>query len=133
MATPPRRGRRRPAPAQVSVTALGGGHGLSATLQALRHVTEDLTAVVTVAVDGAESTPVPAGVVPLATAVLETEPASRSVCVTAYEAVQVRLPPGARVPVGQAMAGAGPEPVKRVSATRTADRLTLPVLRTTRA
>jgi len=37
------------------VTALGGGHGLSASLQALRHVTEDLTAVVTVADDGGSS------------------------------------------------------------------------------
>lgn len=39
----------------LSVTALGGGHGLSATLQALRHVTEDVTAVVTVADDGGSS------------------------------------------------------------------------------
>lgn len=39
----------------MSVTALGGGHGLSASLQALRHVTEDLTAVVTVADDGGSS------------------------------------------------------------------------------
>lgn len=39
----------------LRVTALGGGHGLSATLQALRHVTEHVTAVVTVADDGGSS------------------------------------------------------------------------------
>ncbi len=38
-----------------SVVALGGGHGLSATLRALRHVTHALTAVVTVADDGGSS------------------------------------------------------------------------------
>ncbi len=37
------------------VVALGGGHGLSASLQALRRVTTDLTAVVTVADDGGSS------------------------------------------------------------------------------
>lgn len=37
------------------VTALGGGHGLSATLTALRFVTDDVTAVVTVADDGGSS------------------------------------------------------------------------------
>lgn len=35
--------------------ALGGGHGLSATLRALRHITHRLTAVVTVADDGGSS------------------------------------------------------------------------------
>jgi len=35
--------------------ALGGGHGLAATLAALRHLTGDLTAVVTVADDGGSS------------------------------------------------------------------------------
>jgi hypothetical protein len=35
-----------------SVVALGGGHGLSASLSALRLLTQDLTAVVTVADDG---------------------------------------------------------------------------------
>lgn len=39
----------------VKVTALGGGHGLAATLTALRHITPDLTAVVTVADDGGSS------------------------------------------------------------------------------
>ena len=37
------------------VVALGGGHGLSATLPALRHITRQLTAVVTVADDGGSS------------------------------------------------------------------------------
>lgn len=37
------------------VVALGGGHGLAATLAALRRVTDDLTAVVTVADDGGSS------------------------------------------------------------------------------
>ena len=37
------------------VVALGGGHGLSATLRALRHITRQLTAVVTVADDGGSS------------------------------------------------------------------------------
>ena len=36
----------------VAVVALGGGHGLAASLPALRHVTDELTAVVTVADDG---------------------------------------------------------------------------------
>lgn len=38
-----------------SVTALGGGHGLHASLTALRRVTDHLTAVVTVADDGGSS------------------------------------------------------------------------------
>ncbi|MFC3299109.1 uridine diphosphate-N-acetylglucosamine-binding protein YvcK [Arthrobacter agilis] len=38
-----------------SVVALGGGHGLSASLSALRLLTQDLTAVVTVADDGGSS------------------------------------------------------------------------------
>lgn len=37
------------------VVALGGGHGLSASLQALRRVTQNLTAIVTVADDGGSS------------------------------------------------------------------------------
>jgi uncharacterized cofD-like protein len=40
---------------QPRVVALGGGHGLSASLQALRRVTDALTAVVTVADDGGSS------------------------------------------------------------------------------
>lgn len=40
---------------QPRVVALGGGHGLSASLQALRHLTESITAVVTVADDGGSS------------------------------------------------------------------------------
>ncbi|WP_392542001.1 uridine diphosphate-N-acetylglucosamine-binding protein YvcK [Oryzobacter telluris] len=37
------------------VAALGGGHGLAATLGALRYVTDELTAIVTVADDGGSS------------------------------------------------------------------------------
>ena len=45
-----------PAPADgPKVVALGGGHGLAASLQALRRVTPHLTAVVTVADDGGSS------------------------------------------------------------------------------
>jgi uncharacterized cofD-like protein len=47
--TGPGRARRR------SVVALGGGHGLYASLSALRRVSQDLTAVVTVADDGGSS------------------------------------------------------------------------------
>jgi 2-phospho-L-lactate transferase/gluconeogenesis factor (CofD/UPF0052 family) len=39
----------------VKAVALGGGHGLYATLLALRAITEDVTAVVTVADDGGSS------------------------------------------------------------------------------
>ena len=42
-------------PGGPRVTALGGGHGLSASLAALRHVAGSLTAVVTVADDGGSS------------------------------------------------------------------------------
>ncbi|MFJ7749509.1 uridine diphosphate-N-acetylglucosamine-binding protein YvcK [Arthrobacter sp. NPDC097144] len=41
--------------AALAVVALGGGHGLSASLSALRLLTTDLTAVVTVADDGGSS------------------------------------------------------------------------------
>ena len=37
------------------VVALGGGHGLAASLSALRRVTPDVTAIVTVADDGGSS------------------------------------------------------------------------------
>lgn len=37
------------------MVALGGGHGLSASLQSLRHLTEAITAIVTVADDGGSS------------------------------------------------------------------------------
>src|SRR5687767_5601308 len=46
---------RRPGGASPSVVALGGGHGLSANLAALRRITPVLTAVVTVADDGGSS------------------------------------------------------------------------------
>lgn len=39
----------------LKVAALGGGHGLAASLRALRRVTDDLTAIVTVADDGGSS------------------------------------------------------------------------------
>ena len=39
----------------VRTVALGGGHGLAASLGALRRVTGDLTAIVTVADDGGSS------------------------------------------------------------------------------
>ncbi len=42
-------------PCDVKVVALGGGHGLSASLSALRRVTADVTAIVTVADDGGSS------------------------------------------------------------------------------
>ncbi|WP_205304929.1 uridine diphosphate-N-acetylglucosamine-binding protein YvcK [Nocardioides sp. 616] len=42
-------------PHQASVVALGGGHGLHASLSALRRVVTDITAVVTVADDGGSS------------------------------------------------------------------------------
>lgn len=39
----------------MKITALGGGHGLAVVLQAARRMTEDITAVVTVADDGGSS------------------------------------------------------------------------------
>ena len=42
-------------PRAPAVVAFGGGHGLAASLQALRHLTDRLTAVVTVADDGGSS------------------------------------------------------------------------------
>ncbi|HWS57203.1 MAG TPA: uridine diphosphate-N-acetylglucosamine-binding protein YvcK, partial [Actinotalea sp.] len=46
---------RTPAQAGPRVVALGGGHGLAAALAALRHLSDRLTAVVTVADDGGSS------------------------------------------------------------------------------
>lgn len=64
-ASPPRRGHPRPRPSTpyaalgtargLSVVALGGGHGLAANLRALRHLADELTAVVTVADNGGSS------------------------------------------------------------------------------
>lgn len=45
----------RPSVTGPAVVALGGGHGLAATLEALRRVVDDLTAVVTVADNGGSS------------------------------------------------------------------------------
>jgi uncharacterized cofD-like protein len=42
-------------PRPLRVVALGGGHGLAASLSALRRVTDDVTAIVTVADDGGSS------------------------------------------------------------------------------
>ena len=42
-------------PLNPRVVALGGGHGLAASLSALRRVTRQLTAIVTVADDGGSS------------------------------------------------------------------------------
>ncbi|MEU3567093.1 uridine diphosphate-N-acetylglucosamine-binding protein YvcK [Kitasatospora sp. NPDC036755] len=55
--TAPSRPRSSPARANPAprITALGGGQGLSASLSALRRLTSDLTAVVTVADDGGSS------------------------------------------------------------------------------
>ncbi|MGY5764472.1 gluconeogenesis factor YvcK family protein [Brachybacterium sp. DNPG3] len=50
-----RRSRRRSGPGPLRVVALGGGHGLAATLRALRLLTDDITAVVTVADNGGSS------------------------------------------------------------------------------
>jgi uncharacterized cofD-like protein len=44
-----------PPPAPLKVVALGGGHGLSASLSALRRVVEHVTAIVTVADNGGSS------------------------------------------------------------------------------
>lgn len=52
---PEGKGGRGSAGSAGSVVALGGGHGLSASLSALRLLTTDLTAVVTVADDGGSS------------------------------------------------------------------------------
>ncbi len=46
---------RVPEPAPLQVVALGGGHGLSASLSALRRVVEHVTAIVTVADNGGSS------------------------------------------------------------------------------
>ena len=40
---------------EIPVVAMGGGHGLAATLTALREITSDITALVTVADDGGSS------------------------------------------------------------------------------
>ncbi|HSN07051.1 MAG TPA: uridine diphosphate-N-acetylglucosamine-binding protein YvcK [Candidatus Angelobacter sp.] len=56
--TAPPPGRRRaggPRSTGARVVAIGGGHGLAATLRALRRVTDDLTAVVAVSDDGGSS------------------------------------------------------------------------------
>src|SRR3984957_15396759 len=54
-APPPPPGPRAPGRDPMKVVALGGGHGLAASLSALRRVTPDVTAIVTVADDGGSS------------------------------------------------------------------------------
>lgn len=49
------RGAGSPSGAQPRVVAIGGGHGLAATLRAVRTYTDDVTAVVSVADDGGSS------------------------------------------------------------------------------
>lgn len=44
-----------PEESALPVVAMGGGHGLAATLTALREITTDITALVTVADDGGSS------------------------------------------------------------------------------
>ncbi|MGE0817316.1 MAG: uridine diphosphate-N-acetylglucosamine-binding protein YvcK [Candidatus Nanopelagicales bacterium] len=48
-------GRRPPTSSGARVVALGGGHGLAASLRALRRVTDDVTAIVAVSDDGGSS------------------------------------------------------------------------------
>ena len=52
---PVRRGSAGPRSTGTRVVAVGGGHGLAATLRALRRVTDDVTAVVAVSDDGGSS------------------------------------------------------------------------------
>ncbi len=53
--TEPEQRSRRSGHVRPAVVALGGGHGLSAALAALRHVSDRLTGIVTVADDGGSS------------------------------------------------------------------------------
>jgi uncharacterized cofD-like protein len=55
LASPIPPGPRAPRRDTIKVVALGGGHGLAASLSALRRVTPDVTAIVTVADDGGSS------------------------------------------------------------------------------
>lgn len=56
MNTPPSTSQRlRRRSGALRIAALGGGHGLAASLRALRHLTSNVTAVVTVADDGGSS------------------------------------------------------------------------------
>ena len=69
----------------------------------------------TVADDGGDSAAPPLAMVPVATAVLVTEPASMSACVTVYVAVQSDAAPGASGPAGQVAIGGVPVPENAVS------------------
>ncbi len=89
--------------------------------------------IVTVAVEAADRTTAPVGEVAAAVALLTTEPASASACVTAYEAVQVVASPGASVVTGQATEGTGPAGAVNVSAMLSPVTVWLPVLATANA
>ena len=84
---------------------------------------------VTTALDGFELVGVVVpGAVPVATAVLVTEPASTSACVTTYVAVHVVDSAGARVVAGQLIGDNVPVPENDASATLMLLIVTLPVL-----
>lgn len=74
-----------PTPGHARIVALGGGHGLYATLTALRYLSDSVTAVVTVADDGgssgrlrAELDVIPPGDLRMALAALMSAPAALS-------------------------------------------------------
>jgi hypothetical protein len=99
----------------------------------LARFTDGLEAAVTLAVDGGEVRVVPPGSLADAVAVLLTDPASMSACVTAYVAVHVTLAAGASdaAPAGQVTDDIVPVPENAPSVTPTPCIVTLPVLVTT--
>jgi hypothetical protein len=83
----------------------------------------------TVTVDGGDTGAVtPTGGTPVAVAVLATEPASMSACVTVYVAVHSTLSPGATGPGGHVATGAIPVPLKSTSLMAGSVTVTSPVL-----
>src|SRR5581483_93353 len=68
------------------------------------------------------------GCVPVAVAVLVTEPAFASACVVVYVAVQVSVAPGANELAGQEIADRVPVPENAVSLIVTLFNVTFPVL-----
>jgi hypothetical protein len=96
----------------------------------LTTVSPGVGVVVNVALDGGDVTGLVAGSVPVATAVLSTDPASKSAWVTEYVAVQSTLASGARAaaPGGQLTTGDGPVPVNDSSSADTPVIVTFPVL-----
>ncbi|MFF3443376.1 hypothetical protein [Streptosporangium sp. NPDC002721] len=85
---------------------------------------------VTVAVDGSETTAGPVGGVPEATAVFTIDPASTSAWVVTYVLVQVVEACGTSVVTGQVTTGGAPVPENDVSVTPTPVNVALPVLTT---